>query len=110
MIPSINHCGRCAARYSPVTIAASRDRAGCACRPPPLPGRRWLVVFEARHFDVDVDAVEQGAGDALLVPGDRAERAGAGRERVAVVAAGEGVHGGDEHVVFTIGTERYHLS
>jgi len=44
----------------------------------PLDGRRRLtqagvaefLVCDARHFDVDVDAVEQRAGDALLVARD----------------------------------------
>ena len=36
-----------------------------------------LVVFHPRDLNVDVDAVEQRAGDAFLVLGDRAWRAGA---------------------------------
>jgi hypothetical protein len=30
-----------------------------------------LVVLHTRHFDVDVDAIQQWAGDTFLVFGDR---------------------------------------
>jgi hypothetical protein len=30
-----------------------------------------FVVVDARDFDVDIDAIEQGARDALLIFGDR---------------------------------------
>ena len=48
---------------------------------------------------MDVDAVEQGAADAFLVAGDGGGSAATFADRVAVVAAGAGVHGGDEHEV-----------
>ena len=37
-----------------------------------------LLVIHPRHLDVDVDAVQQRAGDALLVLGDHGRGAGAG--------------------------------
>ena len=56
-----------------------------------------FAVVDLRDLDVDVDAVEQGAGDALAVGFDLAWRAAAFAFRIAEVAAGAGVHGGDEH-------------
>jgi len=60
-----------------------------------------LHMIHTRHFDVAkrVDAVEQGAADPFLVAGDCAGRAGALFDRIAMPAAGAGVHGGDEHEV-----------
>ena len=51
-----------------------------------------LVVLHARYFDVDVNAVQQRAGDALLVLGHRAGGAGAGLDRVSVITARIGIH------------------
>jgi len=51
-----------------------------------------LVVVHARHFDVDVDAVEQWSRDALLVFRDHRRRTGAGLLAVAIVAAWTGIH------------------
>ncbi len=50
-----------------------------------------LVIFHARHLDVDVDAVVQWAGDVLLILGHRTRRASAGFDRVTVEAARAGV-------------------
>ncbi len=52
---------------------------------------------------------EMRAQQAALVLGDGAGRAGAGLERVAVIAARAGVHGGDQYIVFIIGTGYCHL-
>ena len=46
-----------------------------------------LFILDAGNLDVDVNAVEQRAGDALLVAADGAGRAGAGARGVAMVAA-----------------------
>ena len=58
-----------------------------------------LHMIHTRDFDVDVDAVEQGAADPFLVTGDRARRTGALFNRIPVPAAGAGVHCRDEHEV-----------
>lgn len=50
-----------------------------------------LLVGHSRHLNVDADPVEQQPGDELLVLGDRADRAGAGIDLVAIVAARAGV-------------------
>ena len=51
-----------------------------------------LLIFDARDFDVDVDAIHQRAGDALLILGDSPRRAGAGFEAVAKITAGARIH------------------
>lgn len=48
---------------------------------------------------MQVDPIEHGPRDALLVPVDRGRRAGAGCRRVAVIAAGTGVHRRREHEI-----------
>ena len=60
---------------------------------------RQLLVFHARNIHMQVDAVHQRAGDAFLVPGDHGVAAGTGLRGVAVVAAGAGVLGPDQHEV-----------
>jgi hypothetical protein len=52
-----------------------------------------------RHLDVDVDAVQQRPEGVPLVAADRRHAARALVHRVAVVAAGTGVHRGDEHIL-----------
>jgi hypothetical protein len=47
-----------------------------------------LLVRDARDIEVDVDAVQERAADALLVAGDGAGGAGAGTAWIAVVATG----------------------
>src|SRR5207249_3741663 len=56
-----------------------------------------LFLVEARDFDVDVDAVEQRAGDALEIALDLGWRAGAGVDGITVVAARARVHRRDHH-------------
>ena len=51
-----------------------------------------FFVIHARHFHVNVNAVHERAGDAALVLGDDARRAGAGTRGVAVITARAGVH------------------
>jgi hypothetical protein len=48
------------------------------------------------HFHLDVDAVQQRAGYAALVAQPHVGRAAAGHALVAVVAAGAGIHRGDQ--------------
>ena len=52
-----------------------------------------LLILYPGDFDVDVDAVQQRAGDTLLVLGDRAGGAGTLLDRIPIIAAGAGVHG-----------------
>ena len=47
-----------------------------------------FLVIDAGDFDVDVDAVEEGAADAFLVAGDGGGGAAALFDGVAVEAAG----------------------
>src|SRR5450432_2294065 len=63
-------------------------------------GRGWgaeFFVFYGRDFDVDVDAVEERAGDFGDVALDHGRGAVALAGGVAEVAAGAGIHGGGEH-------------
>jgi hypothetical protein len=54
--------------------------------------RREHVGRHRRHFDLQVDAVEQRAAQPASVASDLVRRAAAGRPRIAEVAAGAGVH------------------
>ena len=47
-----------------------------------------LLVIDARDFDVDVDAVDEGAADLLVVAGDGHRATAALFDGVAVIAAG----------------------
>jgi len=47
-----------------------------------------FLVLEARHFDMHVDAVDQGTGDALLVFGGDNGREGVGFKRFSVKPMG----------------------
>jgi hypothetical protein len=51
-----------------------------------------FLVVDARHVDVDVDAVEQRAGDALLVARHHRRRAGALLLGVSGIAAWAGMN------------------
>ena len=56
-----------------------------------------LLVFHPRHFHVDIDAVQERPGDAGpkerdSVLSDRTGGAGAGLDRVAVIAVGTRMH------------------
>ena len=59
-------------------------------------GVAQLFGRDAVDGDVQVDAVEQGAGEFLAVAGDLVGGVGAGAVGVAVVAARAGVHGSNE--------------
>jgi hypothetical protein len=69
-------------------------------------GGRWagghlgeLSERDGGDLDVKVDAVEQGAGDATQVFLDLGRRAATRSARVGAIAAGTGIHGGDEDEV-----------
>ena len=59
-------------------------------------GGQQLGGGQGGHFHVQVDAVQQRAGELALVAGDLVWRAAAGMARIAQVAARAGVHGGNE--------------
>src|SRR5690606_9747917 len=50
----------------------------------------------ARHFDLQVDAIEQGPRDAAAIACDLFSAAGAASRRIAGPAAGAGIHRRDE--------------
>ena len=58
-----------------------------------------LLERHGRHFDVDVDAVQQRAADLGHVPLDLRQRAVALAARVAAIAAGARVQRGDQHEI-----------
>ena len=62
-----------------------------------------VVEGDSGDLDVEIDPVEEGAGDAGAVALDRQRGAGALVARVVQVAAGAGIHGGDEHELSRIG-------
>ena len=69
--------------------------------------RLWLgflpagdfVQFHGHHFEVDVDAVEEGTGNFRHVAVNRRSCAAAFLRGMIVVTAGTGVHGGDQHKI-----------
>lgn len=63
------------------------DARADGCRRLAEPHGRQLLVLDARHVHVDVDAVEHGPADAVLVARDGGWRAGVAPRRVAVPAA-----------------------
>jgi len=71
--------------------ASSLYRAGCAntitnrLRRFAWPGVEQLFLGEARDFDVQVDAIQQRAGDALLVLGDGSGGASTRPEEISVL-------------------------
>ena len=50
-----------------------------------------LFIFDARHLDVDVDAIQPWSRDELLVFSHRASRAGASFDRILVITTWTGV-------------------
>ena len=63
----------------------------------PRPGADEVAIGHGGNLEVDVDPVEQRAGDPGAVALDVQRRAAAGVGRVAEVAAGTGIHGRREH-------------
>src|SRR5574341_554514 len=51
-----------------------------------------ILVFQARHFDVDVNAIQQRAGDSLLILCHSRWSTGARLDRIAVIAAWAGIY------------------
>src|SRR5579875_3264258 len=66
-------------------------------------GGKQLLFGEAGHLHMEVNAVEQGAGDSFKVLLHAAGLAGALAKDVAEIAAGAGVHGGNEGEIGGIG-------
>ena len=62
-----------------------------------------MVAAEAVDVDDEINAIKNGTREALAVSGDLSGAADAGMVGVAVVAAGTGVHSGDEDKVGGIG-------
>ena len=62
-----------------------------------------MVAAEAVDVDDEVNAIKNGAREAFAVSGDLSGATGTGMVRVAIIAAGAGVHSGDEDEVGGIG-------
>ena len=62
-----------------------------------------MVATEAVDVDDEINAIKNGARETLAVGGDLSGTTGTGMVGVAVVAAGAGVHSGDEDEVGGIG-------
>lgn len=62
-----------------------------------------MVAAEAVDVDDDINAIKDGAREAFAIGGDLSGATGTGMVGVAVVAAGAGVHSGDEDEVGGIG-------
>ena len=58
-----------------------------------------LLFRHATHVQMDVNAIEQRAGNALLIALHHAHRAGAFMPLIAVVATRTGIHGADQHKI-----------
>ena len=54
---------------------------------------------DGRHFDLDVDSIEERSGNALAIALDLGGAAAAGPVWVAEISAGTGVEGGDQHEI-----------
>ena len=85
----------------PITrlVDASADRGRGFARL----GRLQFVVFQGRHFNVNVDAVEERSGQFRPVVLDLQRRAPAFMVGIGEIAAGAGVHGRGEHETRGIG-------
>ena len=77
---------------------AAHGRPGPARAPPARPPRRPVQVFRGhrRQAQMQVDAVQQGAGDAARVARHLVGRAGAGPRRMSAPPAGARIHGRDQ--------------
>ena len=61
----------------------------------PVPGE--FVVLHPRHFDVNIDAVQQWTGDSFLVFRHDRRCTGAWLLAVPVIATGTGIHRSNQH-------------
>jgi hypothetical protein len=68
-----------------------------------------FLVIHVGDFNMDVDAIQYGARDALLVAGESSGGTGVGFEGIPVITAGTGIHGSHEAVINTIDTLLSHL-
>ena len=97
-------------RPSPLTrLASAENRAalpgsgifGRALGSAPTPHLGAIVAelleWHTRHFDVDVDAIEQRSGEPLLVTADQCRPTGAFVLRIARIPARTGIHRSDKH-------------
>src|SRR5262245_18966537 len=57
----------------------------------------YVAVFHSRHFDVQVDSIEQRSGDALTVTLHLDWAAAAFALKIAKITARAGIHCSDEH-------------
>jgi len=62
-----------------------------------------VVVFDGGTFDVEIDAIEQRAGDSLAITLDLERAAAAFALQIAEISARTGIHRRDEH---ELGRER----
>src|SRR4051812_35798455 len=58
---------------------------------------RDVAVFDGGDFDMEIDPIEERAGDALAIPLDLSRAAAAFAFQIAEVSAGTWVHRCDEH-------------
>ncbi len=56
-----------------------------------------IAIFDRRHFNVQVDAVEQWTGNALPIPLHLKRAATAFSFEISEIAARSGIHRGNEH-------------
>ena len=84
----------CAGGHNPLPHLARRLAA---------PRRGQLLVFDARHLHMQIDAIHQRPADPLLVTGDHGAGARADVSRVAVEAAWARVLGRDQHEAGRVG-------
>ena len=75
------------------TADAIADRGGAFLRA----GAGDVAVFDGGNFDVEVDAIEERAGDALAITLHLERTAAAFAFQIAEVAARTGIHRGHEH-------------
>ena len=73
-------------------VAGAATRAATSALPSAGGGRARSLAEHARHFDMQVDAVEQRPGNARLVIGAAFGRARTGLRRIAEITAAAGVH------------------
>ena len=79
--------------YFAGALDAFADRGGGFFRP----SARDIAVFDGGDFDVEIDAIEERAGDALPVTVHLGRAAAAFAFQIAEISAGTRVHRSDEH-------------
>jgi len=71
---------------------------GCACFANSV-AAEFFVIY-SWNFDVDVEAVEQGTGDVLLIFGDHCGRTGARLNGIPEIPARTGIHCRDRLMIY----------